>query len=212
MQELALSYKERLAVAWVFWWRATIIGTGVYFVAQNIIRALALDSSALNSTVFTIVLLIGILTLLPLVVGEMITRQYHGFRLRIIGKNTQESICLNYGERLTLQGMIFWRGLLNGLVTLTPILLVWVFVAHDQGIPLTTIRIAAAVFVYIAAIFLVQPLAVKEVIRVTYQGFRLVVDRGSKKESLVEFQPVPLDTLPRKRIQEVPKLTQPELI
>jgi len=212
MQELALSYRERLAVAWVFWWRATIIGTGVYFVTQSIIRALALNSSALNSSVFTIVLLIGILTLLPLVVGEMITKQYSGFRLRIIGKNTQERSCLNYAQRLTLQSLIFWRGFLNGLVTLTPILLVWVFVAHGMGIPITTIRIVAGVFVYFASIFLIQPLVVKEVIRVTYQGFRLVVERGADKEALADLQPVPLDSLPREHAQEVPKMTQPELI
>ncbi len=33
MQELAWSYRERLAVAWVFWWRASIIGAGGYFLA-----------------------------------------------------------------------------------------------------------------------------------------------------------------------------------
>ena len=212
MQDLALSYKERLSVAWVFWWRASIIGAGVYFVAQNINRALSFDSSALNSSVFTIVLLIGILTLLPLVVGEMITKQYHGFRFRTIGKNNQDNNCLNYGERLILQGMIFWRGFLNGLVTLTPILIVWAFVAHGMGITITTIRIAAALFIYVAAIFLVQPLGVKELIRVTYQGFRLVVERNSKKEETVDFEPLPFDSIPRKRVQEVPKMTQAELI
>ncbi len=212
MQELALSYRERLAVAWVFWWRASIIGAGVYFVVQNIIRALALNNPAHISSIFTAVLLIGMLTLLPLVVSEMITKQYKGFRLRIIGKKTIKNNCLNYKERLTLQGMIFWRGFINGLVTLTPLLLIWIFVAHGMGIPLTNIRITAAVFVYCASIVFVQPLVVKEMIRVTYHEFRLAVERGAEKEPEADLEEARLDAVPQKRVQEVPKAIQAELI
>ena len=212
MQELALSYRERLAVAWVFWWRVSIIGAGVYFLAQNIVRILDLTNPTVVSLIFAVTLLVGLLALLPHVVGEMITKQYDGFKLRIIGTTKEHRRRLSYMEKLTVQGLLFWRGFLNGLVTLTPILLFWVFVAFGFGYSLTTIRIAAAIFVYAAAIVLVQPLVVKEIIRVTYRGFRLAVERGPVKEPATETEPILLEQPRPKRVREVPKESQAELI
>ena len=212
MQELALSYKERLAVGWVFWWRISIIGAGVYYMAQNIVRLLNLSNPAVVSSIFAVTMLAGLLALLPHVVGEMITKQYNGFRLRIIGKQAKRLERLDYLEKLTVQGLIFWRAFINSLVTSTPVVLVWIFVAHGFGIPLITIRVVAAVFLYIAAIVLVQPLVVKEIIRVTYHSFRLAVERASVKESVAEPQTERLEPAPRKRIQEVPKVSQAELV
>ena len=79
-----------------------------------------------------------------------------------------------------LQGMMFWRAFMNGLVTLSPFILVWFFVAHSMGVPHTTMRITAGVFLYMAAIFFVHPLVVREMIRMSYNGFRLAVDRAAQ--------------------------------
>jgi len=213
MQELALNYRERLAVGWVFWWRISIIGAGVYFMAQNIVRVLNLTNPAVVSTVFTLTMLTGLLALLPHVVGEMITKQYSGFRLRIMGKQTDRLERLDYMDKLAVQGLIFWRGFINGLVTLTPIILVWLFVGYGFGISLTAIRIVAGLFAYAAAIVVVQPLVVKEIIRMTYRGFRLAVERASVKEPVAETNPpVRLESVPRKRVLEVPKVRQAELL
>ena len=105
------------------------------------------------------------------VVLPCIRKQYSGFRLRIQGRKDADDETLNYGERLTLQGLMIWRAFINGLVTLSPFILIWAFLAHFLGIPHTTMRITAGVFVYVAVIFFVHPLVMREMMRMTYTGF-----------------------------------------
>ena len=179
MSDRTLSYKERLAVVWVFWWRCTIVAAGAHFFAQSIIRGLGIQNPILMSSIFGAIWLIGLLVVLPQIVGEMIRKHYSGFRLKIQGRHDADET-LSYSERLTLEGLMIWRAFINGLVTLSPFILMWAFVAHSLSISLTTVRISTAVFVYVAVIFFVHPLVMREMMRMTYTGFRLAVERATQ--------------------------------
>ena len=180
MSDRTLSYKERLAVVWVFWWRCSIVAAGAHFFAQSIIKGLGIQNPVVMSSIFGVIWLIGLLVVLPQIVGDMIRKHYSGFRLRIQGRKDPADETLNYIERLTLQGMMIWRAFINGLVTLSPFILMWAFVAHFWGISHTTMRISAAVFVYVAVIFFVHPLVMREMMRMTHNGFRLAVERATR--------------------------------
>ena len=180
MSDRTLSYKERLAVVWVFWWRCTIVAASAHFFAQSIINGLGIQNPVVMSSIFGVIWLIGLLVVLPQIVGDMIRKHYSGFRLRIQGRKDSNDETLNYIERLTLQGMMIWRAFINGLVTLSPFILMWAFVAHFLGIPPTTMRISAGVFIYAAVIFFVHPLVMREMLRMTYTGFRLGVERATR--------------------------------
>jgi len=180
MSDRTLSYTERLAVVWVFWWRCSIVAAGAHFFAQSIIKGLAIQNPVAMSSIFGGIWLIGLLVVLPQIVGEMIRKNYTGFRLRIQGRKDPDNETLNYRERLAFQGTMIWRAFINGLVTLSPFILMWVFVAHFLGIPPTTMRISAGVFIYAAVIFFVHPLVMREMLRMTYTGFRLGVERATR--------------------------------
>lgn len=179
MSDRTLSYKERLAVVWVFWWRCSIVAAGAHFFAQSIIKGLGIQNPMFMWSIFGVIWIIGLLVILPQIVGEMIRKHYSGFRLKIQGRKDEDDT-LNYSERLTLEGLMIWRAFINGLVTLSPFILMWAFVAHSLSIPHTTMRISAAVFVYVAVIFFVHPLVVREMMRMTYTGFRLAVERATR--------------------------------
>ncbi len=180
MSDRTLSYKERLAVVWVFWWRCSIVAAGAHFFAQTIIKGLGIQNPIFMSAIFGLIWIIGLLVVLPQIVAEMIRKHYSGFRLKIQGRTEGDDDSLNYKERLTLEGWMIWRSFINGLVTLSPFILMWAFVAHSLSIPHTMMRLSAAVFVYVAIIFFVHPLVMREMMRMTYSGFRLAVERATR--------------------------------